>query len=141
MTAQMKFLSRYQICFGISMRGDDIIFDCVQWFYCKCHKIDKNRGGSYIDFIDWIKNKKPTINPINKKHNKCFQSAIIAILNYHVIRKHPERITKINPFINRYNWERIIYSYEIDEWEKIEKNNLTIALNFVYTKNVKKKKM
>ena len=31
-----------------------------------------NRGGSYIDFPEWVKNKKTTINPINKKDNKCF---------------------------------------------------------------------
>ena len=29
-------------------------------------------GGSYIDSPDWIKNKKATVNPINKKDNKRF---------------------------------------------------------------------
>ena len=33
--------------------------------YCKCQKINQNCGRSYIDSPDWIKNKKPTINPIN----------------------------------------------------------------------------
>ena len=33
-----------------SMRGSDFIFDCVHLMYCKCHKINPNRGGSYIDF-------------------------------------------------------------------------------------------
>ena len=32
----------------------------------KCHRINLNHGGSYIDFPRWIKNKKVTINPINK---------------------------------------------------------------------------
>ena len=40
--------------------------------YYKCHKANPNCGGSYIDSPDWIKNKKVTINPINKKENKCF---------------------------------------------------------------------
>ena len=26
--------------------------------YYKCHKINPNHGGSYIDSPDWIKNKK-----------------------------------------------------------------------------------
>ena len=34
--------------------------------------INPNRGGSYIGSPNWIKNKKVTISPINKKDNKCF---------------------------------------------------------------------
>ena len=50
-----------------SMRGDEFAFDYVQVLYYKCHKINLNRGGSYIDSPNWIKDKKATINPINKK--------------------------------------------------------------------------
>ena len=50
-----------------SMRGSEFVFDYVQLLYYKCHKINLNRGGSYIDSPDWIKNKKTTVNPINKK--------------------------------------------------------------------------
>ena len=50
-----------------SMKGSEFVFDYVHLLYCKCHKINPNRGGSYIDSPDWIKNKKTTINPINKK--------------------------------------------------------------------------
>ena len=38
--------------------------------YHKYHRINPNRGGSYIDSPDWIKNKKAAINPINKKDRK-----------------------------------------------------------------------
>ena len=61
--------------------------------YYKCHKINPNRGGSYIDSPDCIKNKK-TINPINKNDNKYFQHAVTVTLNHEQIQKHPERITK-----------------------------------------------
>ena len=44
----------------------------MQLLYNKCHKISLNCGGSYIDSADWIKNKKPTINPINKKLINAF---------------------------------------------------------------------
>ena len=50
-----------------SMKG---IFDYVHLLYYKCHKINPNRSGSYIDSPDWLKNKKATINPINRAFNK-----------------------------------------------------------------------
>ena len=62
-----SLLNRYQIGLRRSMRGIDFIFDCVH-LYCKCHKINFKRGGSYIHSPDWIKNKKATINLINKKN-------------------------------------------------------------------------
>ena len=58
------------------MKGCEFVFDCVHLLYYNCHKINPNRGGSYIDCPDCIKNKKATINPINKKDNKCFQYAV-----------------------------------------------------------------
>ena len=48
-------------------------------------KINPNFSGSYIDSPDWIKSKKATINPINKKDNKCFQYAVAVALNYEEI--------------------------------------------------------
>ena len=72
--------------------------------YHKCHKINPNRGGSYIDSPDWIKNKKATINPINKNDNKCFQYAITVALNHEEIGKHSGKITNIKPFLNKYNY-------------------------------------
>ena len=66
----------------------------------------------YIDSLDWIKNKKATINPINKKDNKSFQYAITVILNYEKIGKNPERITKIKLFINEYKWEGLSFPSE-----------------------------
>ena len=55
-----------------SMKGSEFVFDYVQLLNYKCHKINPNCSGSYIDSPDWIKNKKAIINPINKK-DKCFQ--------------------------------------------------------------------
>ena len=39
-------------------------------------------SGSYIDSPDWIKNKNATINPINKKDDKCFQYTVTVALNH-----------------------------------------------------------
>ena len=74
------------------MKGSEFVFDYVQLLYYKCYKINPNRGGSYIDSPDWIKNKNVTINPINKKGNKC---AVTIELNHEEIKKDLQRITKI----------------------------------------------
>ena len=38
--------------------GGDFVLDYLYLLYYKSYKINPNRGGSYIDFHDWIKNKK-----------------------------------------------------------------------------------
>ena len=43
-----------------------------------------------------MKSKKTTINPINKKDNKCFQYAVTVALNHKEIKKNPQRIKKLN---------------------------------------------
>ena len=118
------------------MKGSDFVFDYAHLLYYKCHKINLNRGGSYIDSCDWIKNKKATTNPINKK-DKCFQYAVTVMLNHEEIKKDLQRIIKIKLLINKYNWEGISFSSEKDDWKKFEKNNVTIAGNVLYVKKEK----
>ena len=65
-----------------SMKGSEFLFNHVHLLYYKCHKINPNHSGSNIDSPDWIKNKKPTINPINK----CFQYAITVGLNHEKVK-------------------------------------------------------
>ena len=70
-----------------SMKDSEFVIDYAHLLYYKCHKISLNRGGSYIDSPDWIKNKKAAVNPINKKDNKCFQYTVTVALNYEEIKK------------------------------------------------------
>ena len=67
------------------MKGSEFVFHYVQLLYYKCHKISRRRSESYKGSPDWIKNKKTTINPINKKDNKCFQYSVTVALNYEEI--------------------------------------------------------
>ena len=85
------------------MRASEFFFHYVCLLFYKRHKINLNHGGSYVDSPDWIKNKKTTINPINKKDNQCFQYAVTVALKNEEIKKDPQRIKKFNPFINKYN--------------------------------------
>ena len=72
------------------MRGGDFIFDYVYLFYYKYHKIHFKQGRWYKDSPDWIKNKKTTTNPINKK-DKCFQYPITISLNHEEYLKKPHK--------------------------------------------------
>ena len=98
-----SFLSRYQIRLETSVKGSDFIFGCANLLYYKCQKASFKRGGSYIDSPDWVKDKKAAINLVNRNDDKCFQYAVTIALNHEEIQKDPQRITKIKPFINKYN--------------------------------------
>ena len=89
--------SRYQGNLETSMRGSYFILDSVQLMYYKCHKVNFRYGGSYIDFPDTIK-KEATINP--KVEDDKY---LMVALNYGKIESHPERVSNIKPFINKYN--------------------------------------
>ena len=125
--------SRYQENLETSIKGSDFISDSVQLIYYKCHKLNFICGGSYIDSSDWIKNKKATINPKNTD-DKRFQYAATVAFNYGETESRPERVSSTKPFVNKYNWEGINYPSKIDDWKTFEKNNPTIALNILYTK-------
>ena len=83
-----------------------------------------------------MKSKKVTINLINKNDNKCFQYAATLALNHKKLEKNPERIIKIKPVIDWYNWEGISYPSEKSDWKKLDKNNLTIAENVLDAKKI-----
>ena len=92
------------------------------------------QGGLYIDSPDQIKNKNATKNPINNKDNKFFQYAVTVSLNHKEIKKDPQEITKIKPFIDKYNWEGRNFPSEKHDQKTFEKNNVTIALNVLHAK-------
>ena len=69
-----------------SIRSNNFILDYVQLLYYKCHKINLNHGGSYVDSPDQIKNKKAAINLFNQK-GTCFQYTVTVALNYEEIPK------------------------------------------------------
>ena len=78
------------------------------------------------------KNKGVIVNPKNTKNNNCFQYAIAALLNHKNSNHNLERISKLKPFINNYNWKDIEFPSHSKDWRKFECNNKTIALNILY---------
>ena len=74
----------------------------------------------------WLRVKKEAIinnNNNSKKNNSDFQNALDNALNYQAIEKNPQRISKLQPYINRYNWEEIDFPAGPKEWIEFEKKN------------------
>ena len=131
-----SFTKRYQEGIETKMKGSSYIFERDDLLEYNLHKINLNRGSSYIDPPKWLKYKGVIINPKNTKDNKCLQYAITAGLNY---RNHSERIFKLKPFIDNYNWKEIEFPSHSKDWRKLEQNNKTIALNILYISHNTKK--
>ena len=60
-----------------------------------------------------------------------FEYAVTVALNHEQIKNNPERISKIKPFINQYNWNDIDFPSQGKGWKKSESNNKSIALNIL----------
>ena len=126
-----SFLQTYQKGLEESMRGSDSAFDYVESLNYIFHKVDLKRSGSYIETPEWIKKKKATIN-VGNNDDKCFQYSVTAALNYDEIKKHHERLNKLKPFVNKYDWSEINFPSHVGDSKKFELNNKSIALNDLY---------
>ena len=127
-----SFLQKYREGLEESMRGSEFVCDSVDVLYYNLNKVSLSRDGSYIDSLKWVKNKRATIIPQNKKDGRCFQYAITVALNYEKIKDHPKRISKIKPFIDKYDWKEIDFPSQGKDWKELESNNQSIALNILY---------
>ena len=100
--------------------------------YYDFNKTSINRGKSYIDSPKWLKDKKSTTNPKNND-DKCFQYAVTLASNLNRINKDPQRISKIKPFKEKYNWEDIDFPSTSKDWKKFEFDlNLTMKLFLIF---------
>ncbi|WP_215897484.1 hypothetical protein, partial [Acinetobacter baumannii] len=109
----------------------EYVFNRIVEMYYHCHKVDLTRGSSYVDLPDWLRNKKCCINPKNEDE-ECFKWAVIATLHHAEIGKHPERISKLEPYVGRYNWGGIEFPTPKNHWVKFERQNPEVALNILY---------
>ena len=132
-----SFLQRFEKNLQEKMRGSDFEFDGINFFNYNFNKTSIYRGGSYIDSPKWLKDKKSTINPKNNYH-KCFQYVATLALNFDNINNHPEKISKIRPFIDQYNWKDIDFPATSKDWKKFELNN-KVALNILLVPHNTKK--
>ena len=60
-------------------------------------------------------------------------------LNYQSIKKDPQKITKIEPFFDQYNWKEIDFPSNKKDWKKFELNSKSIAPNILFIPHNTKK--
>ena len=130
-----SLLKKYEENLQNKMTGSEFEFDGVNFLYYEFNKTSINKGGSYIGSPKWLKDKKSTIYPKNND-DKCFRYSVTLALNLDKIKKDPHRVSKIKPFIEKYNWEDIDFPSTSKDWEKFECNN-EIALNILYVPSKK----
>ena len=53
--------------------------------------------------------------------DNCFQNALNDSLDYQRIKKDLQRISKLKPYINRYNWKDIAFPSDKEDWKKFGK--------------------
>ena len=126
-----SFFRRYQEGLKTKMKGSSYIFVRVDLLEDSLHKVSLNRGSLYISSPEWLKNKRATINPKNSRDNECFKYAIIAALHNQEIGRNPQRISKLKPFTDNYNWKDIEFPPHSKDWRKFEQNN-AITLNILH---------
>ena len=55
---------------------------------------------------EWLRSKKESIT----NEDNCFQNALNDSLDYQRIKKNPQKISKLKPYINQHNWKGIKFS-------------------------------
>ena len=105
------------------------------------HQLVLTRGSTYIELPVWIANKKAVINPKNENDEECFKWAVTAALHHKDIKCNPERISKLRPYADQYNWDGLEFPVAINKIGKFEKNNPDVAVNvlYIYKKGAKQK--
>ena len=83
---------------------------------------------SELNYLGWLRGKKETII----SGDTDFEDALDDALNYQNIEKGPQIISKLKPYINKYNWEGIDFSAGPKEWKKIELNEIIRQLHLMY---------
>ena len=83
---------------------------------------------------EWLKSKKESIS----NEDNCFENALNDSLDYQKIKRHLQKISKLKPYINQYNWKGIKFPSDKEDWEKFEQNNKGIAFNMLFVPHNKK---
>ena len=76
--------------------------------------------------------KSKSKNKSKYNDNNCFQHALTVALNYQNIKKDPQRISKMKPFIDQFNWKEIDFPARSKDWKNFELNNEKIDLNILF---------
>ena len=122
-----------------ALNGSNLVFYGIDLTLVQFIRIKLKRGGSYIPTPYWISVKKGTVNPKNTKDDLCFAYSIVTSIHNNEIDQHPDKISKLKPFTNKYGWNGINFPTEQKDWDRFERNNKDVALNILSAHSSKKK--
>ena len=89
--------------------------------------INNNNDNTFVETPMCIKSKKAVLIP-KSNDNKSFQYSITLSLYYKEIGNNFNRMTKIKPYINNFNWNNINFPPMKQDYENFEIDNDKIAL-------------
>ena len=113
-----------------------LIFEEVLYMDINIHQLNLTRGSSYLPLPDWLACKKAIINPINEDQ-ECFKWAVITALEFQNIESHPERISNLIKFSNKYNWSGLGFPVSFKDITKFEfRNQISINLFAIEDKEI-----
>ena len=97
---------------------------------------NNNNANTFVETPMCIKSKKAVLNP-KSDDNNSFQYSIILSLYYQETCNNFNRITKIKPYINNFNWNNINFPPKKQDYETFDINNPEITLNIYQINNEK----
>ena len=109
------------------------IFEEVLYMDINIHQLNLMRGSGYFPLPDWLARKKAIINPKNEDQ-ECFKWAVITALEFQNIESHPERISNLIKFSNKYDWPGLGFPVSFKDITKFEFRN-QISINLLATED------
>ena len=109
----------------MSRRGFEL--DQTMHLHSNFHKLALTRGSSYIKLSEWIAKKKVVINS-EYNDEQSFKWAVVTVLHNEYIKHHPEKISFLQHYEDRCNWQGSEFSLAT---QKIG-NNTDIELNVLF---------
>ena len=82
---------------------------------------------------EWLRSKKESIT----NGDNYYQNALDDALDYQGIEKDLQEISKLKPYINKYNWKDIKFPSDKEDWEKFEQHNKETTLNILFVPHIK----
>ena len=79
-----------------------------------------------LNSLVWLQCKKEA--KINNNNNNHFQNALDNAFYYQTIESNLQRISKLRPYINNYNWKGIEFPAGSKEWQKFEQSSKQLHL-------------
>ena len=119
-----------------ALTNSRFVFDGVLFLGVNFHQLNLTRGSSYIPLPSCLASKKTVINPKNENDEECYKRAVTAALHHEEIKSHPECISNIMRYNNKYNLSGLEFPVAINKINEFEKNN-NISVNVLGVKEQK----